>query len=193
MNSNKLTHFTNIQHEHITKLKIEINSQIPDTYAENPVPMIPNDSYMQQPASLPPMTTTTSQIDQEFSQINQQFQDLSLQYQHSSYEYGSVATEQQQQQQQVSPQGQSAEVNSIHNYADQTNQYLQSNAYEQNQQMNYYGQQQQPLQQQQQPQIPLSGNISSGYGEQQSYQQQVNDQLAYEAPNYGTNEVNLPN
>lgn len=41
----------------------------------------------------------------------------------------------------------------------------------------------------------MSGNILSilsAYGEQQSYQQQVNDQIAYGAPNYGSNAVNLP-
>lgn len=58
------------------------------------MPIVPLDSYQQQPMSLPSMSATIpSQIDQEFTQINQQFQSLNLQYQNQSYEYAPQSPE----------------------------------------------------------------------------------------------------
>lgn len=150
---------------------------------------VQNELYQQQqqPMSLPPMTNTNSQIDQEFTQINQQIQGLSLQYQSQTYEYGNVGVE--------TTQSQPAEVNSY----DSQNQYAQPNLYEPQPQTDFYGHsnqsieanannatgypEQQPLlQQQQQPQSPQQQPT-------QMYQQQTyNDPLAYNAPNSPTYE-----
>lgn len=144
-------------------------------HSENVVPMIPvsNDIYHQQPMSLPPQTTATSQIDQEFTQINQQFQDLSLQYQNPSYEYGNIGVD--------ATQNQAAERN---NFVDSSNQYAQQNLYETQQTSDFYGQTQQ---------TEAIGNNIGGYADQQSqqmYQQQTyNDPMAYGTTNYGAAEV----
>lgn len=125
--------------------------------------------------SLPTLSNTTSQIDQEFTQINQQFQDLSLQYQNNSYEYGNIN----------STQKQAAETGI---YNDSTSQFVQQNLYEpqhhQQQQTDFYGQPQQ---------MDSIGNNSTGYTESasQMYQQQqtYNDSMSYDASNYGAAEV----
>lgn len=142
---------------------------------ENTIPMATVDSYQQQPMSLPATTNVTSQIDQEFTQINQQFQDLSLQYQNQSYEYSNSTLD-------TSP-NQSTELNSMNNYADQTNQYAQHNVYEPQQQSDFHRQTQQTqmtaYDQQQIPQtvyseqqVPQMYHQSPGYNDPMSYSDQ---------------------
>lgn len=149
---------------------------------ENTIPKATVDSYQQQPMSLPATTNVTSQIDQEFTQINQQFQGLSLQYQNQSYEYSNSTLD-------TSP-NQSTELNSMNNYSDQTNQYVQQNVYEPQQQSDFHGQTQQTeMTGYNQQQIP-----QTGYSEQQvpqMYQPSpgYNDPMSYDVQSYINTEV----
>lgn len=142
---------------------------------ENTIPKATVDSFQQQPMSLPATTNVTSQI-------NQQFQDLSLQNQNQSYEYRYLTLD-------TSP-NQSTELNSMNNYADQTNQYAQKNVYEPQQQSDFHEQTQQTeMTRYDQQQIP-----QNGYSEQQvpqMYPQSpgYNDPMSYDVQSYINTEV----